>query len=520
MNASAMPALAFLLQRHLWVSSRKLAERQLGHARQLLSSQEPADIHSALTLIDTVLKLSPQWDKAIELKARALLCLRRFKDVASLLHDFIPSLKAQAITIDNPVDKEKVKLLEGYPTQFKSKRASLFHCFSLFPFKDKLWVSFSRKGEREQWRYLVLGQACCHLGMMEDAMVLLSNGKRAASAAIREQSNDMREDGFVAENVFGADSDLVSYLLGNIKFLLRRRTAALAALEAGLYLEAARHFSKIIDGRRGTPQGFIAECYMHRAMAYHAANRIVDAIADCNRTLALNPMCAEALSTRATLNETIGCFAACLQDLDQLKALYETLFRNHTVQVATLIHPHNVQDTDFQGCIDVISSRSTAVRERQSTHGTTDYHRVLGVPRGCSRAEVERAYLLLSLKHRPDKAAHFIDRCEFVDERDVDVVKDQARSMGLKLFRLIQRSYSGVMTVITEEEVKRDVNLRLVDLATDRAASMALFWGDPRATVQGSSADFLYAREQEAQSLLANEEICFAEELWFDSYDG
>ncbi|KAE8665496.1 hypothetical protein F3Y22_tig00112614pilonHSYRG00142 [Hibiscus syriacus] len=54
----------------------------------------------------------------------------------------------------------------------------------------------------------------------------------------------------------------ISQLLSHIKLLIRRRTAAIAAFDAGLHSEAIRHFSKIVDGRP-SPQGFLAECYMH-----------------------------------------------------------------------------------------------------------------------------------------------------------------------------------------------------------------------------------------------------------------
>lgn len=511
MNDNIMPALALLLQRHLYSSSRKLAERHVGLARKLLLSNDPADIHSALSLLDTALNLFPHCDKAIELKAKALLCLRRFKDVASLLHEFIPSLKARDISQTSSADTEKIHLLEGHSSQSKDKIVSIFHCFSLFPLRDKLWVSFTRKGEKEQWMYIVLGQACCHLGMMQDAVVLLSNGKRAASAATRKQSNSRREDYFLSDYVLGPDSDLVSYLLHNIKNLLRRRAAALAALEAGLYLEAVRHFSKIIDGRKGTPQGFIAECCMYRAMAYHAANRIVDAIADCNRTLALNPMCAAALSTRATLYEGIGCFDNCLQDLEVLKDLYVSGDQNCSTREVVGIHGPSIQDTDLEGSIDVISGRLAAVRERKSIYDTTDHHRVLGVSRGCTRAEAWRAYLLLSLKHRPDKAAHFIDRCEFVDDRKLDEVKDQARAMGSNLSRLIERAYSAVVTLIMEEEMKIDMRRNLVDLTLEKAACVSSIWGDARTLQQNMPDDF---GEGDIVNMLTEEEACLVESIW------
>ncbi|KAM1344805.1 hypothetical protein TB2_033723 [Malus domestica] len=45
---------------------------------------------------------------------------------------------------------------------------------------------------------------------------------------------------------------------------------------------------------------------------------------------------------------------------------------------------------------------------------------------GCSRSELEIAHLLLYLRHKPFKATIFIDRCELVDDRDVDSIRDKA----------------------------------------------------------------------------------------------
>jgi len=47
----------------------------------------------ALRLLDEALAISPTSDQALELRARSLLCLRRFKDVADMLQDYIPNLK-------------------------------------------------------------------------------------------------------------------------------------------------------------------------------------------------------------------------------------------------------------------------------------------------------------------------------------------------------------------------------------------------------------------------------------------
>ena len=163
------------------------------------------------------------------------------------------------------------------------------------------------------YRYSVLGQACCHLGLMEDALVLLQHGKRLASAAFRRESICWSDDSFsfslssttesthpqLVDHQPLTESESISHLIAHIKLLIRRRAAALAALDAGLFAESIRHFSKILEGRRPAPQAFLAECYFHRSAAYKSAGRTAESIADLNRTLALDPTSTVALHARA-----------------------------------------------------------------------------------------------------------------------------------------------------------------------------------------------------------------------------
>ncbi|ONM13171.1 Tetratricopeptide repeat (TPR)-like superfamily protein [Zea mays] len=83
----------------------------------------------------------------------------------------------------------------------------------------------------------------------------------------------------------------------------------MAALDAGLPAEAVRHFTKILEARRGVlPHPFAA--------AFQAGGRPADAIADCNRSLALDPAYIPALRARADLLQSVGAVADCLRDLD------------------------------------------------------------------------------------------------------------------------------------------------------------------------------------------------------------
>lgn len=455
-------------------------------AKQLLLTQKRENAEASLAPLEFAIEVCPGWEKALELKARTLLSLQKFKDVVEMLHEYVPSLMppsssplplpSQRVSSppspialpESPASKEKMRLLSGYdPDRDEFLLLSpLTHCFSIANLRQRLSARLSHKKveKRQQWRYLVLGQACWHLGMLEDAMVLLQSGKKTASVAFRRRSNGMREDSFSASvelsshhrnEMAPADVDMVAQMLGNIKFLLRRRTAALAALEAGLYAESVRHFSKVIDGRKGSPQGFIADCYLHRAIAYQATGRVVDAIADCNRSLALSPHCTKALSIRASLYEMIRCFSECLLDLQQLKMIYEASLRHQMLPEprAWTMRQQYVSNVDLAGGLDYINSKIMAARQRLSGGCSLDAHTILDMPRSCTMDDVKRAYLVLSLKHRPDMATHFINRCELVDDdRDMETVREEMHASAHRLSQLIHKAYTKILSCIAEEK--------------------------------------------------------------------
>jgi hypothetical protein len=308
---------------------------------------------------------------------------------------------------------------------------------------------------------------------MEDAMVLLQTGKRLASAAFRRESVCWSDDSFSLWNTpFSGDdavskppattppksplteSETVNQLLAHIKFLLRRRAAAIAAMDAGLHSEAIRHFSKIVDSRRGAPQGFLAECYMHRATANRSAGRIADSIADCNRTLSLDPTCIQALESRASILETIRCYQDCLHDLEHLKLLYNTILRDRKL-AGPLWKRHNVRYNEIPGKLCTLTAKIQQLKQKVSSGENlrnVDFYGLIGLRRGCGRSELQRAHLLLCLKHKPEKATCFIERCELADERDIESVKDRARMACMLLYRLLQKGYTNVMNSIAEEE--------------------------------------------------------------------
>lgn len=132
-------------------------------AKNLMASQEPSEIASALSLLDSALALSPRLELALELKARCLLQLRRFKDVADMLQDYIPSLKlasddttssssssSSSDGSSQQLSRERVKLLSspGSPS-----RDPTFKCFSVSDLKKKVMAGLCKNCDKEgQWR--------------------------------------------------------------------------------------------------------------------------------------------------------------------------------------------------------------------------------------------------------------------------------------------------------------------------------------------------------------------------------
>ncbi|WVZ67149.1 hypothetical protein U9M48_016270 [Paspalum notatum var. saurae] len=456
--------------------SNKVIDRYVDAARAALAAaagdtaddgDDAAAAEAALGLVSAALEMSPRAEAALELRARALLALRRYRDVAEMLRDYIPSCCAKSSCSGDDASSSSSSSSAG------SSRADLLSpdrdisdagatrflcCFDVSDLKRRLVASFSKSSNtvETQWRYLVLGQACFHLGLMEDAAVLLQTGRRLASAAFRRESVCWSEDSFSAASKPAPES--ASQLLAHVKLLLRRRAAAVAALDAGLPGEAVRHFNKVLDTRRSVlPHPFATACLVGRAAAFRSAGRPADAIADCNRALALDPAFIPALRARADLLESVGALPDCLRDLDHLKLLYDAALRDGRLPGPSW-RPQGqggVRFGEIAGAHRTLTARIQRLRGRVAAGEAcgVDYHALLGVRRGCTRSELERAHVVLALKLRPDRSVSFAERLELVDEhRDLEAVRDQARMSALFLYRMLQKGYSSIMAAVLDEE--------------------------------------------------------------------
>ena len=142
----------------------KIVEKYIKDARSLIATQDQSEIASALNLVDAALAISPRFDQALELRARALLYLRRFKEVADMLQDYIPSLRmgnddssssssssSSSDTSSQQLSREGVKLLSS--SSESPVRDHSFKCFSVSDLKKKVMAGLCKTCDKEgQWR--------------------------------------------------------------------------------------------------------------------------------------------------------------------------------------------------------------------------------------------------------------------------------------------------------------------------------------------------------------------------------
>jgi orotidine-5'-phosphate decarboxylase len=85
---------------------------------------------------------------------------------------------------------------------------------------------------------------------------------------------------------------------------------------------------------------------------------------------------------------------------------------------------------------------------------------------------VEKAYLLLSLKHSPEKASLFLDAWHgYGGARDMQAAKEEAEASAARLSKLIHKAYTKLLSSIREREREEELS-SIADPLFRRARSL------------------------------------------------
>lgn len=156
----------------------QVIDKYLREARAILAAAPESgggDAVAALGLVDAALELSPRMEAALELRARALLALRRYREVAEMLRDYIPSCGKSCSGDDTASSSSAASLLSSgsgdlgtisrakllSPDRHRSDDAEpdarpvrSFRCFDISELKRRVLAGLSKNPNTDtQWRY-------------------------------------------------------------------------------------------------------------------------------------------------------------------------------------------------------------------------------------------------------------------------------------------------------------------------------------------------------------------------------
>jgi hypothetical protein len=162
----------------MFLCMAQVIDKYLREARAILAAAPVnggGDAVAALGLVDAALELSPRMEAALELRARALLALRRYKEVAEMLRDYIPSCGKTSCSGDDISSSSSASLLTSgsgdlgtisrakllSPERHRSDDAEpgagsvrSFRCFDISELKRRVLAGLSKNPNTDtQWRY-------------------------------------------------------------------------------------------------------------------------------------------------------------------------------------------------------------------------------------------------------------------------------------------------------------------------------------------------------------------------------
>ncbi|XP_022756217.1 uncharacterized protein LOC111303943 isoform X2 [Durio zibethinus] len=379
--------------------AQKLSEC-MHQSAELLQSRTSDDAESALEVIAEALQICLYSEKLLEIKAQALLILRKYEEVIQLCEQTLDSAEKNSLSFD----------INGQLANLDSS-------------------GFSKDSTFRIWRCREIFKSYFHLGKLEEAIAFLEKQEELQSATDRDGSNSL---------------ELSIPLAATVRELLRHKAAGNEAFQSGRHSEAVEHYTAALSCNLES-RPLAAICFCNRAAAYKALGQVTDAIADCSLAIALDGNYLKAISRRATLFEMIRNYEQAASDIERLLSLLMKQMEAKTNQIGTSDRSMNLANDLRQARL-----RLSEIEEEGKKEVPLDFYLILGVEPFVSAAEIKRAYRKAALRHHPDKAVQSLVRNENGEDRLWKEIREEAHKDADKLFKIIGEAYA-----ILSDPIKR-----------------------------------------------------------------